>query len=424
MVLIGYAVYYEIDLIYSINFWKSIVMYFMEGADHFRVDCWNEEREVLAELDSVCVTREKVKMCEMQTFKIPVNEKAIEILLTNGNKDYQRSKWFNLGLYKGNQHIVEISHYGKEGCIYCEYKSDITAVKYFIPANATIHQYKEKRGEEPMIDNKNFRVDLHMHSHRSDGTWSYEEIIKEIQGKGIQIFSITDHDLIPDTDRILTILKEKGETLIYVIGTEIGVTLNQKEYHITVYNFDPENKELKALLEENCQKREVGNNQVIKYVQELGLVEDTTDYEKYDYNLSRGGWKSLNYLLDKGAITDMGAYFDYTEKSGATVEFRHPAEVIKIAKEAGGTCFLAHPSCYKKGDLLPEEELDVWREMGIEGLECYSPYLADLEDAKYYINYCKKHNLQISSGSDCHGSFTKRELGSPEIKLGDIRLDF
>lgn len=146
MVVIGYGVYYDIDLIYSINFWKPIVMYFIEGADHFQVDCWNGETEVLDELDSVCVTREKVKMCEMQTFKIPINEKTIEILLTNGNKDYQRSKWFNLNLYKEDQCIVGISHYGKEGYIHCEYKSDISAVKYSIPANATVHQYKEKRG--------------------------------------------------------------------------------------------------------------------------------------------------------------------------------------------------------------------------------------------------------------------------------------
>ncbi|MFC1839207.1 PHP domain-containing protein, partial [Thermodesulfobacteriota bacterium] len=38
------------------------------------------------------------------------------------------------------------------------------------------------------------KVDLHLHTSASDGTWSPEDLIRNVIDSGIKIFSVTDHD--------------------------------------------------------------------------------------------------------------------------------------------------------------------------------------------------------------------------------------
>ena len=62
--------------------------------------------------------------------------------------------------------------------------------------------------------------------------------------------------------------------------------------------------------------------------------------------------------------------------------------------------------------------------MGIDGIECYSPYYKDISDADYYKNYCRNNNMLIMSGSDYHGDFVKtRKLGKPERYISEKSLE-
>jgi len=98
-----------------------------------------------------------------------------------------------------------------------------------------------------------------------------------------------------------------------------------------------------------------------------------------------------------------------------------PEETIKIAKKSGGKIFLAHPSYHYKNGYMPEKEMKHWLEIGIDGMECYSPYNRNFIQG--YIEFCKKNNLMISSGSDCHGTFIEsRKLGVPHVELNDINI--
>ena len=38
------------------------------------------------------------------------------------------------------------------------------------------------------------KIDLHLHTTVSDGTDSPQEILEQVRGAGIELFSITDHD--------------------------------------------------------------------------------------------------------------------------------------------------------------------------------------------------------------------------------------
>lgn len=264
-----------------------------------------------------------------------------------------------------------------------------------------------------------YKVDLHIHTNASDGTWSVEELLFELRKKDIKVFAVTDHDTI---ENALKIKKLELEDQQFIMGVEISTTYQKKEYHITAYDFDYSNVKLLKLLEDNRNKRKMSDIKLIEYVKQSGLLENIEDYHTYEYNRCRGGWKSLNYLKDKMLVNDLKDFFEIANRSQEVVMFEHPLKVIEIIKKAGGNCFLAHPSGYNKGNKFPLAELDRWNEFGIDGIECYSPYLSELTDAKYYIDYCNKNNMLISAGSDCHGTFIDRELGYPKVKYSDIRL--
>lgn len=269
------------------------------------------------------------------------------------------------------------------------------------------------------MENKDYKVDMHIHTDASDGTWSIEDVIMEVRKNNIRVFSVTDHDTIENS---ILVNKLKLDDLIFILGAEISVTYNDKEYHITAYDFDCSDVKLNQLLMRNRTKRIEYNGKLVKKIKKLGLLDNIDDYDKYIYNKHRGGWKSLNYFIDKGLISDIKGFFDLVNISGEKLEFEHPREVIEIIKDAGGYCFLAHPSAYNKGSILSIEELNIWNDFGINGIECYSPYLSKEEDANYYIDYCNKNNLLISAGSDCHGAFNNRKLGNPSVRYDDILI--
>ena len=272
------------------------------------------------------------------------------------------------------------------------------------------------------MDEEKCRVDLHIHTTASDGALDNDEVLNGIEKARIQIFSITDHDTIENGIKVVGHILPYNA--IYILGAEISCTYRDREYHITAYGFDHTNRQLAALLEDNRRKREEFNISVVKYTEKLlkkGLVED---YIAYKHDKRRGGWKNICYMMDRNIVDGFEQFVEIIVKSGEKIVFEPPKRVIDIIKGAGGHAFMAHPAAYIKGDILNEDILEEWRDMGISGIECYSPYLHDIRNAGYYLSFCRRNNLMISGGSDFHGGFVGRELGVPEITLSDLKLDF
>jgi len=273
-----------------------------------------------------------------------------------------------------------------------------------------------------MDKKENSLVDMHLHTNASDGTWTIKELIAEVIDKKIDFFSITDHDTFENSMKALEMVPKNKA---FVIGTEISSTYKTTEYHILAYDFNPKDADLLDLLSRNKKIRNEHNEDIIEYVKEYELINNVKDYDEYEADLKRGGWKSLNYLLDKGIVQDLKGYFNLMSISDLKLTFSDPKLVIDTIHKAGGYAILAHPSAYDQ-DIFDKEFLRTWLSFGIDGIECYSPYLANFEEAKGYVEFCKENNLMISGGSDCHGAFNKRTVGVPKVmwKNTDLNLLF
>lgn len=265
------------------------------------------------------------------------------------------------------------------------------------------------------------RADLHIHTIASDGCWTPERVCVEVQARNIGLFAVADHDSIDSLSSVRVLAQEAG--LAFLNGVEISSLVEDNLFHILAYGFDPSHSALALLLRENRAKLNRVNEDVLHRLVAAGYEIELDDYAAYEYDPTRGGWKVLNFLIDRGFCTDVDDYFRNLIAKLPTVwpPFPHPAQAITIIREAGGVPILAHPGASMRREGITEEKLNRFLDFGIAGLECYSHY-HDEAMTGFFLDRCARHDLLVTGGSDCHGGFVGRELGVPIVDTADLRL--
>ncbi len=265
------------------------------------------------------------------------------------------------------------------------------------------------------------KVDMHLHTYASDGQWSPEEVIENLDINNIKIFSITDHDEVGCTPKITEFLVDRDD-LIYIKGVEGTVSYKGIEHHILTYYIDETNETLLELIAYNRAARDDFNDALMDWLSSDYPHVSANAYKDYVYDPFQGGWRAFGYLQDAGVVTDLHDYFAKTKGFHFVKQFLLPEDYIPEMAELGFKTVLAHPPAYTKGDIYEEEHLDYFRELGLSGIECYTTYLKNPSNSQYYVDYCNKHNMMITGGSDCHGGFASRHIGQPDVNETMVRL--
>ncbi len=265
------------------------------------------------------------------------------------------------------------------------------------------------------------RVDLHIHTQASDGTWTPAQLVEHVQAAGIDLFAVADHDSISSVAACEALARQSG--LHFLRGVELNANLNGTQCHILGYGFDPANPALLRLVDSNFRQREISDLECLRILQRDNFPVDLKDYEEYENDPARGGWKGLNYFIDRGVCTNVDDFFGRLfgeHRPMPLPSFPPLAEVVAVIVDAGGVPILAHPGAQWLH--MTEEALKVFLQAGIRGLECRTIY-HDETATRRFIAWCRRHNLLITGGSDCHGDFVPgRRLGLPTITHTELRL--
>jgi len=268
------------------------------------------------------------------------------------------------------------------------------------------------------------RVDLHIHTRASDGTWTPAQLVEHVRATGIGLFAVADHDSIGSLAECEALVRGSG--LRFLRAVEVSTTWNGALYHMLAYGINPASAgsaTLHRLLDSNRRLLEEANRESLELLCKEGFPVDLEAYDAYVNDPGRGGWKGLNFLVDQGLCADVGDYFDRLFNADRPIPFPvfpSPAEVIAAIMAAGGVPILAHPG----SPWLPigEEVLEAFRQAGLRGLECYTSY-HDAATSQRFVAWCQRHDLLITGGSDCHGDFAPgRKLGFPPLEDTDLRL--
>ena len=266
-------------------------------------------------------------------------------------------------------------------------------------------------------------TDLHMHSYYSDGTMSPREIVEDAKKRNVQLIAITDHNVLDSYTELKEAAEEFGIKVIR--GVEIDARFEDIVVHILAYNFE-DNENLFNLIHKAKNELLETSIELIKRMENDYENISSEDYEAYDYDKRKGGWKGIHYLFDRGITSELFEGVKYYGKYKCGHEyFDYPTveEVVKAVHEANGYVVLAHPCNYysskNKEEIL--EKLEILKSLGIDGVECYYPANSDLM-TNTCLEFCKDNNLIITAGSDGHGDFGAVSKGI-EYYIGAVKKD-
>ena len=262
-------------------------------------------------------------------------------------------------------------------------------------------------------------IDLHIHTTNSDGEFCVTDILEKAESKGLNIISITDHNNINAYDEINDISVRKLYSGKIVIGVELEFVYKGRLFDMLGYGIDLEVMKKSEIIKEGYVHSTVeGQSEIldklkhvcdelgIKYSFDLKIVKPNhmandvlvDDILKYSVNKE---------ILSSMNIVDRSSFYrkHFCEPSSPfyidqTAGKRDIFYVTSLIHDAGGLCFLAHPFVYNLPNI--KETLDEIVSFDIiDGIECAHRKHTE-EQIDFLIDYCNKHNLKKSGGSDFH----------------------
>lgn len=271
------------------------------------------------------------------------------------------------------------------------------------------------------------KIDLHLHTTASDGTFTPKELVYYGKEKNLDAIAITDHDC----------LKSLKEAHIYgdklgikiIDGIEFAGFYIDREIHILGLFVDTNNQ----LFTDIVNNIEIGrlerNQEMCLRFTKIGIPMTMNDLN--DGNPDKIVTRShfAEFLTNNGYTSSKEEAFEKYLFDGCetylTREYYNTKQIIDIIHNAGGIAILAHPTLYKLSDNGIIKLVEQLCDEGLDAVEgYYSTYTKKEEE--FILSLAKKYNLTISGGSDFHGE-TKPGLdmktGYGNLNIPDELID-
>lgn len=261
-------------------------------------------------------------------------------------------------------------------------------------------------------------IDLHVHSTRSDGTFTPAGLVDHAMEKGLSAFALTDHDTVNGLEEAISRarqLKDDPRVPEVVPGIEFSSEYQGQDIHILGLYIDYQNGDFAAKLQEFVDSRTLRNHKMCRLLQEAGvpITYEALQEAFPDSMITRAHYAA--YMLRCGYVSSMKEAFGryvgdhcpcYVPREKVT-----PVQAVRLILAAGGIPVLAHPILYRMSAVRLEVLTAELRRAGLMGIEAiYSTYKAYEE---WQIRtLAARYGLLISGGSDFHGS------NKPGLEMG------
>ncbi len=263
------------------------------------------------------------------------------------------------------------------------------------------------------------RVDFHMHTTFSDGSYTPEELLRYCKEKNLRAVAVTDHDTVTSYDEAKAAADKYGIELIP--GIEISCQFEPGTLHILGYFLNPKDPGLLKGLEELQKARAERNPMIIEKLNKLGLKITLEEVIAQSGGDQVGRPHFAQVLIKKGYVkNNEQAFRNYLGKgASAYVDKRRLSakDGVDLITKAGGLAVVAHPKQLKITDRSRLIELfKEWKSYGLKGVEAYSSCQSKSEQ-KFWHELGDELGLIITGGSDFHGK------NKPDVDLGWMGKD-
>jgi predicted metal-dependent phosphoesterase TrpH len=256
------------------------------------------------------------------------------------------------------------------------------------------------------------RIDLHLHTDRSDGRHAPAEVLARAARGGLDLVAVSDHDL----PNVLSagVHHVEGRDVRVVAAAEVSGTHEGREYHLLVYFPGDMPPAFRDWLTGRAQERAERYAAAIRNLGVDGLPAPDDD--------ARAGRRALTRhhlyraLKDAGHVRDARSGFAQLSGTVPLISLSF-VEAIRAARAAGGLTSWAHPSL-----MDAQTHAAAFVTAGLQGLEGVRPGL-DRRTRNGLKTLADKHGLLLTGGSDWHGWGGDGELGTFAV-TGERARDF
>jgi predicted metal-dependent phosphoesterase TrpH len=255
-------------------------------------------------------------------------------------------------------------------------------------------------------------IDLHCHSHFSDGALSPDSLLEKALLAGIHMLALTDHD----TTAGLTPLHIAAcSTNIKIInGIELSTRWKKHDIHIIGLNIHPDEEGMCALIVRQNESRIARARQI------AGCLVDFGVHDAYEKACEIAGHERVGrphfaqILVNEGKVPDIQSAFKrfLGRGHGAYV----PTEWLSIDAavtgivQAGGQAVVAHPLKYKLTRSKLHALISDFKQAGGVAIEVVSGEML-VSQINELAGICQRFELLASTGSDFHHDMSRTGLG-------------
>lgn len=247
-------------------------------------------------------------------------------------------------------------------------------------------------------------IDLHCHSHFSDGLLSPLELVQTAGAANVKLLALTDHDTIAGLASFREAAIDAG--IVPVNGVEVSVRWKKHDIHVLGLNFDAESPAMLSLMERQTHRRTERARAIAEALSRQGVpdvwerVVALAGHER----VGRPHFAAL--LVQDGLARDIqGAFRRFLgagKSANVPTEWADFEECVSAVVESGGDAVLAHPLKYPLTRTKRQALVQDFVDAGGGGLEVVSGPITPSEMADM-AGFCARFNLRASSGSDFHG---------------------
>jgi hypothetical protein len=269
------------------------------------------------------------------------------------------------------------------------------------------------------------RIDLHTHSTESDGTNTIAANVALAAERGLDGIAVTDHDTTAGYVEAARAAEQAG--IEWIPGIEFSAEHDGASLHVLAYWADPVDpplvEELRKLTDTRFRRGEL----MVEKLRSLGydISFDRVREIAGDALIARP--HIAQAMVEAGIVpTEKEAFDRFISDGGVAYVPKHalaPLDALRLIRDAGGVCVLAHPAMWKGNGAVPDALIEEMAGGGMGGLEIDHPD-QDPDQRAHYRAMAERLDLVPTGGSDCHGARYDYRLGgesTPSELVDELR---
>lgn len=265
-------------------------------------------------------------------------------------------------------------------------------------------------------------IDLHCHSHFSDGHLSPEDLLLKARLAHITCLALTDHDTIEGVDALAEAAASMPIQII--TGIEISARWKKQDVHIIGLHFK-KTKVLSDLIARQIESRLLRARAIGAQLEALG-IDDAFDKARAIAGHERvGRLHFAELLVQSGKSADRQMAFKQYLGRGkpayvpcAWVDMEEAVETIRASE---GAAVIAHPLKYGLTRSKLHALILAFKEAGGRGIEVVSGEMT-VTDIKTVAGLALRFSLSASTGSDYHGdAYSRVGLGKQALLPDNVQ---